>query len=59
MFRGVFEQDVKNNIEDEIADTIIRCLDFCDMFEIDIESHVRAKMRYNKTRGYHHGGKAY
>lgn len=54
-----FKQCIKDSVEDEIADTIIRCLDFCARRGIDIDFHVRAKLEYNKTRGYHHGGKAY
>ena len=58
-FKTSFKLFVKDTFEDEIADAIIRLLDLADMLGIDIEFHVRNKMRYNKTRGYHHGGKAY
>lgn len=58
-FKEIFEKNIKDRFEDEIADTIIRCLDLCARHNIDIDFHVRAKMEYNKTRGYHHGGKAY
>lgn len=58
-FKETFEENIKDRFEDEISDTIIRCLDLCARHNIDIDFHVRAKMEYNKTRGYHHGGKAY
>ena len=57
--KEIFELSVKDSFEDEIADVIIRCLDLCARHDIDVDFHVRAKMEYNKSRGYHHGGKAY
>lgn len=39
----------------ELADCIIRILDFCGAMEIDIEEAVRIKMAYNETRPYKHG----
>lgn len=56
---GDFKACIKNSVEDELSDVIIRTLDVCAMYGIDIDKHVKAKMEYNKTRGYHHGGKAY
>lgn len=41
----------------ELADALIRILDNCYMYGIDIEMAVRMKMQYNKTREYKHGGK--
>ena len=41
----------------ELADLIIRVLDTCAAYSIDIESAITQKMEYNKTRGYRHGGK--
>lgn len=57
--KGHFKINVKDTFEDEIADTIIRCLDLCGLLGIDIESHIQAKLMYSQTRGYHHGGKEY
>ena len=41
----------------ELADTIIRVLDYCGHEGIDIETVVRMKHEYNKTRPYRHGSK--
>ncbi|GHU66537.1 hypothetical protein FACS1894184_04760 [Clostridia bacterium] len=41
----------------ELADAIIRILDYCAYVGIDIDSVVREKMEYNKSRPYRHGGK--
>ena len=42
----------------EMADCIIRILDWCGKEGIDIEAILDAKHAYNKTRPYRHGGKA-
>jgi len=54
-FINEFELYVKNSFEDELADTIIRVLDLSAYKNIDIESHIKAKMRYNSTRPHKHG----
>jgi NTP pyrophosphatase (non-canonical NTP hydrolase) len=41
----------------ELADTIIRVLDYCGHEDIDIDSAIRMKHEYNKSRPYRHGGK--
>ena len=41
----------------EMADCIIRILDWCGKEGIDIEAILRAKHEYNKGRTYKHGGK--
>lgn len=45
-------------IATELADCIIRILDYCGKENIDIDKVVRLKHEYNKTRSYKHGGKA-
>lgn len=44
-------------IPSELADVIIRVLDYCGKVGIDIEVAVMQKHEYNKTRPYRHGGK--
>jgi NTP pyrophosphatase (non-canonical NTP hydrolase) len=41
----------------ELADCIIRILDYCGHKGIDIENAIWIKHEYNKTRPYRHGGK--
>lgn len=41
----------------ELADVLIRLLDMCDVYSIDLETEYRRKMDYNATRPYQHGGK--
>ncbi len=41
----------------ELADCIIRILDYCAAQGIDIESILETKHNYNLTRPYRHGGK--
>ena len=42
----------------ELADCIIRILDYAGHVDIDMDELVRKKHEYNKTRPYRHGGKA-
>lgn len=42
----------------EMADCIIRILDWCGKEGIDIDAIIQEKHEYNKTRPYRHGGKA-
>jgi NTP pyrophosphatase (non-canonical NTP hydrolase) len=41
----------------ELADCIIRILDYCGHAKINIEDAIKIKHEYNKTRSYKHGGK--
>lgn len=40
----------------ELADIIIRVLDACGKYNIDIDAAVREKVEFNKTRPFRHGG---
>ena len=44
-------------IASELADVIIRVLDICGLYGIDIGWAVARKMDYNRTRPQRHGGK--
>lgn len=54
-----FESHVKDSFEDEISDALIRLFHLCGLLGIDIDTHVRLKMEYNKTREHKHGGKKF
>ena len=51
------DYDKPEGIAVELADCIIRILDWCGKEGIDIEEIIRIKHEYNKTRPYRHGGK--
>lgn len=50
-----FGRLIKNSCQDEISDAMIRLLDICGAYGIDIDSHIRAKMNYNSQRERLHG----
>lgn len=41
----------------EFADVLIRVLDTCDVYGIDLAAEYERKMAYNRTRPYQHGGR--
>ena len=43
----------------ELADVVIRIMDFAEQHDLDLSSAILAKMRYNLTREYRHGGKKF
>lgn len=43
----------------ELADVIIRTLDYAESKGIDLGSAIIAKLIYNRTRPFRHGGKAF
>ncbi len=58
----VFEETYTDRVKPEgvpfeLADAIIRIFDMCGYYGIDIESAIRIKHKFNKTRPYKHGGK--
>lgn len=54
-FRRNFEAHCKDSFEDELADVIIRVMDLSAYKKIDLENHIKAKMRYNEMRPRKHG----
>ena len=57
IFKANFKKYVKDSFEDELADIMIRVMDLAAFKKIDLESHIKAKMRYNSMREYKHGKK--
>ena len=41
----------------EAADVLVRLLDTCKRYDIDLFAEWRRKLDYNKTQGHRHGGK--
>lgn len=41
----------------ELADAVIRVMDFCGRYEIDLGQLIELKLDYNLTRSHKHGGK--
>jgi NTP pyrophosphatase (non-canonical NTP hydrolase) len=56
-FKREFELSVKDTFEDELADIVIRVMDLAAFKGVDLEAHIKAKMRYNSLREYKHGKK--
>ena len=56
-FVNKFEAHIKDTLEDELADAIIRILDLCGWMNIDIQRYVELKMKYNACREKMHGKK--
>lgn len=53
-----YESDYKpEGMVIELADAIIRILDLCAFYDLDIVAALREKSDYNKTRAYRHGEK--
>lgn len=46
-----------NNTEIELADAVIRIMDFCAARGLRLPEAIQAKMNYNVTRPYKHGKK--
>ena len=51
------EGDKPEGIAAELADVVIRVADLCGMLDIDLDYAVKAKLDYNRTRPYRHGGR--
>lgn len=41
----------------ELADAVIRIMDLCEYYELDLEAAILEKMGFNESRPYRHGGK--
>ena len=56
-YQQAFEKYMKDTVQDELADALIRILDCAAGWEIDIVSHINYKMKYNANRERLHGKK--
>ncbi len=52
-----FMKYIKDSLEDELADTVMRVATICGYLEIDLQRHIDEKTTFNKDRGYLHGKK--
>lgn len=59
LFMKFYEDNVKGNFEEEMADLLIRNVQYSTYRKLDLDAHVAAKMRYNSLRPHKHGGKKY
>ena len=48
-----------SHVAEELADAVIRVLDYCGKHNINIGAAITAKHDYNRSRPYRHGGKAF
>lgn len=44
-----------SSVEEELADAVIRIMDYCFGKDLDIAGAIEAKMEYNKHRDFMHG----
>lgn len=52
-----YENNAPHGISYELADVILRILDYCGHEGIDIEKCLEDKNNFNRSRPYRHGGK--
>ena len=53
-----YREDGKpEGIPAELADVVIRIMDMCDHYGIDLAAAIEVKLYFNKSRPYRHGGK--
>ena len=48
-----------SQVEEELADVVIRLLEYCHAHDLRIGEAILAKATYNDRRAYKHGGKAF
>jgi hypothetical protein len=53
------ENKPEKEVVEELADCVIRIMDYCERKNFDLISAILEKHEYNKTRSYKHGGKKF
>jgi NTP pyrophosphatase (non-canonical NTP hydrolase) len=48
-----------SDVEEELADLVIRVMDYAEAMDLDIAQAIIAKAAYNMTRSHKHGGKKF
>ena len=56
-FKTEFKTNIKGTFDEELADIMIRVMDLANHKGIDLEQHIKVKMRFNSLREYKHGKK--
>ena len=51
------EDEKPEGIPAELADVVIRIMEMCDHYRIDLAAAIAEKHEFNKSRPYRHGGK--
>lgn len=46
-------------VEEELADTVIRCMNIAESWNLRLADAIEAKAEFNNLREYRHGGKAF
>ena len=57
--QGAFNPGKPEGVSSEMADVVIRVLDFCGANGINLEAMILEKLTYNASRGRMHGGKKF
>jgi NTP pyrophosphatase (non-canonical NTP hydrolase) len=52
-----YQNHISGTFEEELADSVIQLLSFCGSLKIDIDTFVKLKIQYNKTRPKRHNKK--
>lgn len=55
----ISESGKLDGVPSELADVVIRIMDMCEHYGIDLESAIVQKHQFNKSRSFKHGGKKF
>lgn len=54
---GTHDPSKPEGVGSEFADVLIRLLDVCDIYGIDLATEYERKLAFNRTRPFQHGGR--